>query len=97
MKEIQLKVIDSNDFEVIRVISFTVSHMKYGGTIVYRRPLTATYNEGCSDDFDGSLLKWLQQLKLKDVALSYSKDILFDNQLKNYQQIYDGGRPTTQL
>ncbi len=97
MKEIQLKMIDPNDFEVIRVISFTVPHLEYGGIIVYRRPLTTTYKEDCPDEFDESLLKWLQQFNLKDVVLSHSKDILFDNQLKDYQQIYDGGRPTTQL
>ena len=97
MKQIRLQMISPHDFEVIRVISFSDSHLNKNGVIVYRRPSTLNYNKDVLDDFDESFIKWLKQLNFQNVTLWHSEDILFDNQLNHYQQVYDGGRPRTLL
>ena len=80
MKQIRLQMISPHDFEVIRVISFSDSHLNKNGVIVYRRPLTLNYNKDVLDDFDESFIKWLKQLNFQNVTLWHSEDILFDNQ-----------------
>lgn len=40
MKQIRLQMISPHDFEVIRVISFSDSHLNKNGVIVYRRVTT---------------------------------------------------------
>ena len=52
MKQIRSQMISPHDFEVIRVISFSDSHLNKNGVIVYRRPLTLNYNKDVLDDFD---------------------------------------------
>ena len=80
-------MISPHDVEVIRVISFSDSHLNKNGVIVYRRPLTLNYNKDVLDDFDESFIKWLKQLNFQNVTLWHSEDILFDNQLNHYQQV----------
>ncbi|MBQ7238452.1 MAG: hypothetical protein IJS20_06650 [Bacteroidales bacterium] len=101
MRSIILKGIKPEDFEAIRVISFRDSLDQYSGTIVYRRPLSSIKKDPTkkdpTDDFDRSMLSWLEQLNFQRVQFLRSENILFDNQLQEYQQIYDGGRPQTLL
>lgn len=76
MKQIRLQMISPHDFEVIRVISFSDSHLNKNGVIVYRRPLTLNYNKDVLDDFDESFIKWLKQLNFQNVTLWHSEDII---------------------
>ncbi len=97
MNTITLKFIAQENFEVIRVFSFTESYMQNVGTIVYRRPLSDIYNKDNPDIFDKTFMEWLNELGLKDVKCICSSNVLFENQLNNYNKIYNGGRPISKL
>ena len=92
-----LTLINPSDFKVVRVISFRAEYIKRSGIICYMRPYAIDYRKGTLDDFDHSIIAWLKSLNLSNVKLIYSEDILFDYQLPQLSQIYNGGRPSSKL
>lgn len=89
--------INPDEFKVARVISFRDEYIKKNGKICYMRPYTQDYKKEMIDDFDQSIIEWLKSLNLDNVSLIHSEDILFDHQLSQLSQIYDGGRPSSKL
>lgn len=92
-----LKLINPSEFKVVRVISFRAEYIKRSGTICYMRPYAKDYRKGTLDDFDHSIIAWLKSLNLSNVELIYSEDVLFDYQLPQMSQVYNGGRPSSKL
>lgn len=92
-----LKLINPDEFKVVRVISFRNEYIKKVGTICYMRPYTQDYRKDILDEFDHSMIAWLKSLNLNNVEFVYSADVLFDYQLPQLSRIYDGGRPSGKL
>lgn len=94
---IQLVMLPIQDWKVARVIKFRFrDHLcDCGGTIVYTRPLTTTYNKNTLDIVDNSIFQAINNLYPNVQA--YSEDLLWENSYSNIQKIYDGGRPKTKL
>lgn len=92
-----IKSIKTEDWKVVRVIRFYDELLNIKGTICYMRPLTYDYNKETIDDFDNSMIKWLELCKLQNIEFIRHENILFDNQPTNLSSIYDGGRPQTKL
>ena len=60
METIELKLLNPNDFKVLRVISFREKFTHAIGKICYFRPMTKDYQQGTSDEFDTILIEWLK-------------------------------------
>lgn len=62
---LELILIKPEKYKVARVITFKDNFNNLSGTICYMRPLTNSYNKETLDDFDNSMLIWLQSFNLK--------------------------------
>ena len=92
-----LTVINPEDFRVARVISFRDEISKISGVVSYMRPFTTDYNQSTLDDFDHSMIRWMESLNLNNVRFTHSEDILFDYQIPQLSRIYNCGRPSSKL
>lgn len=92
-----IAMLQPEEFKAIRVISFLDEYTKLKGTIAYIRPYTTDYKNETLDDFDHSMIMWLKSLNLINVEFIYREDILFDCQLPQLSQIYNGGRSINKL
>lgn len=92
-----LNLINPEDFKVARVITFRDEFVNKTGRICYMRPYTQNYTKDTIDDFDHSMVEWLESLNLNNVRFIHNADVLFDCQLPDLSQIYNGGRPSTKL
>lgn len=88
METIELKLLDPEDFKVLRVISFQERFTHAIGKICYFRPRTENYQQGASDEFDASLIEWLKAQNLVNVSLDISSDVCFEHQMDEIQKIY---------
>ena len=94
---LELILIKPEKYKVARVITFKDNFNNLSGTICYMRPLSNSYNKETLDDFDNSMLIWLQSFNLKNVKLIYSTNIIFNNQISQLNKAYNGGRPHNDL
>lgn len=85
------------DFEVLKVYSFVDSFTNKSAYVGYYRPYSMEYNHKTSDDFDNTFIEWLSIFNLKNVQLIAHKDMMFDVQKPAYNQIFNGGRHSSQL
>lgn len=90
-------LINPNDFQVARVISFYDSTINRYAKVCYFRPMKNGYNKTTFDDFDKSIVEWLKGLNLQNVDFCQSDDIVFDHQKPQLGKIYNGGRPSSKL
>ena len=67
-----LTVINPEDFRVARVISFRDEISKISGVVSYMRPFTTDYNQSTLDDFDHSMIRWMESLNLNNVRFTHS-------------------------
>ena len=88
METVELKLLDSKDFKVLRVISFQEKFTNVIGKICYFRPMTKDYQQGASDEFDATLMEWLQTQNFVNVSLDSCTDVCFENQVNEIQKIY---------
>lgn len=88
METIELKLLNPNDFKVLRVISFREKFTHAIGKICYFRPMTKDYQQGTSDEFDTILIEWLKAQNLVNVALVSCYDVCFEHEKENIQKIY---------
>lgn len=95
--KIQLVMLPLSDWKVARVIRFRFKHhlCDCGGTIVYTRPFTTTYNKNNLDKIDTCILEAIENLYTN--VQVYSEDLIWNTSYSNIQTIYDGGRPKTNL
>lgn len=96
MMNIQL-INNPNDFKVARVISICDPTINKYAKICYMRPLTPNYNKDTIDEFDMSIISWLNSLNLQNVDFSIHENIIFDYQMSQLEKIFNGGRPSSQL
>lgn len=94
---VQLVMLPISDWKVARVIKFRFKHhlCDCGGTIVYIRPFTMTYNKNTPDVIDTCILEAIENLYSN--VQTYSEDLVWNNSYSNIQQIYNGCRPKTNL
>lgn len=94
---VQLVMLPIPDWKVARVIRFRFKHhlCDCGGTIVYTRPFTITYNKNTPDTIDTCILAAIQNLYSN--VQTYNEDLVWNTSYSNMQTIYDGGRPKTDL
>lgn len=86
------------NIEILNIISVrfkTYNGIVYNGKIVYRRPYSS-YNNTIKDDFDKSLIVWLEKLHF-EVVKDQSVIIFSDESLAEYQKIYKKGTLPTKL
>ena len=95
--KVQLVMLPLSNWKVARVIRFRFKHhlCDCGGTIVYTRPFTTTYNKNTLDIIDSCILEAIENL-YSNVQV-YSEDLIWNTSYSNIQTIYDGGRPKTKL
>lgn len=95
--KVQLVMLPLSNWKVARVIRFRFKHhlCDCGGTIVYTRPFTITYNKNTLDIIDSCILEAIENL-YSNVQV-YSEDLIWNTSYSNIQTIYDGGRPKTNL
>lgn len=95
--KVQLVMLPLSNWKVARVIRFRFKHhlCDCGGTIVYTRPFTTTYNKNTLDIIDSCILEAIENL-YSNVQV-YSEDLIWNTSYSNIQTIYDGGRPKTNL
>ena len=90
MKQIRLQMISPQDFEVIRVISFSDSHLNKNGVIVYRRPLTLNYNKDVNKDEVPIIYSFADEVQIRKfnrlTPLYNPKKKLFSNSNKKYSK-----------
>ena len=93
----QLVMLPSQDWKVVKIIKFRFVHhlCNCSGTIVYTRPLSQTYNKDTNDQIDACILQAIDHLY--SGAQIHSDNLLWENQYRQIQQIYDGGRHKTTL
>ena len=78
-----------NTFFILKIISVkfkTYNGIVYNGKIVYRRPYSS-YNNTTKDDFDKSLIVWLEELHF-EVVKDQSEIIFSDEALAEYKKNY---------
>lgn len=94
---VQLVMLPIPDWKVARVIRFRFKHhlCDCGGTIVYTRPFTITYNKNTPDTIDTCILAAIQNLYSN--VQTYNEDLVWNTSYSDMQTIYDGGRPKTDL
>lgn len=92
-----MKLLNPEDFKVIRV--FCVEDAFYGVSayIAYVRPWSGDYSKDKPDSLDIKIEEWLKSLNYKNVRMVAKDNICFDIQMPQYKQIYGGGRPTSKL
>ena len=95
--KVQLVMLPLSNWKVARVIRFRFKHhlCDCGGTIVYTRPFTTTYNKNSLDKIDTCILEAIENLYTN--VQVYSEDLIWNTSYSNIQTIYDGGRPKTNL
>ena len=95
--KVQLVMLPLSNWKVARVIRFRFKHhlCDCGGTIVYTRPITTTYNKNTLDIIDSCILEAIENL-YSNVQV-YSENLIWNTSYSNIQTIYDGGRPKTNL
>lgn len=95
--KVQLVMLPLSNWKVARVIRFRFKHhlCDCGGTIVYTRPFTTTYNKNSLDKIDTCFLEAIENLYTN--VQVYSEDLIWNTSYSNIQTIYDGGRPKTNL
>ena len=95
--KVQLVMLPLSNWKVARVIRFRFKHhlCDCGGTIVYTRPFTTTYNKNTLDIIDSCILEAIENL-YSNVQV-YSENLIWNTSYSNIQTIYDGGRPKTNL
>ncbi len=95
--KVQLVMLPLSNWKVARVIRFRFKHhlCDCGGTIVYTRPFTITYNKNTPDTIDTCILAAIQNLYTN--VQTYNENLVWDTSYSDMQTIYAGGRPKTNL
>ena len=83
------------NLKIISVKFKTYNGIVYNGKIVYRRPYSS-YNNTTKDDFDKSLIVWLEELHF-EVVKDQSEIIFSDEALAEYQKNLQKGTLPTKL
>lgn len=78
-----------SNWKVARVIRFRFKHhlCDCGGTIVYTRPFTTTYNKNTLDIIDSCILEAIENL-YSNVQV-YSEDLIWNTSYSNIQTTLD--------